>query len=76
MQMHFVKGKKVVLSYSWLFLNGKEREEQIIDTESCRKFVEEEHWKSFVHGQDWLRLRLIQKKNFKGKGVQNMILFL
>lgn len=43
MQMHFVKGKKVVLSYSWLFLNGKEREEQIIDTESCRKFVEEEH---------------------------------
>ena len=31
---------------------------------------------SFVHGQDWLRLKLIKKMIFKGKMVHNLNLIL
>ena len=44
-EMHFAKVKKKqgVLSWSWLFLNGKESEGQNnMDTGSCETFVKKE----------------------------------
>ena len=40
MKLHFVKGKKVILSQCWLFLNKKENKGQInMDIEICRRFL-------------------------------------
>ena len=54
MGIYFVQGKRVGLSWNWLFLNEKNKK-QSLATEKCRRFVEEEHWeKNFVCGQDFL----------------------
>ena len=42
MEMYFVKWKNVILSYSWLFLNGKKKGQNMA-TESYRRFAEKEH---------------------------------
>ena len=56
MEIHFVEGKGVGLSWNWLFLNEKNKK-QSLAIERGRRFVEEEHWeKNFLCGQDFLRL--------------------
>ena len=77
MEMYFVKGKKVVLSQTLLFLNGKEREGQInIDTEICGKSVEKHREFCTCSGLARIRLNLIKKMNFEGKVVKNLNLVL
>ena len=41
MERNFVKGKEVILSNSWPFLNGNNG--QSMAMESCRRFVRKEH---------------------------------
>ena len=48
MEVCFVKGKKVILSKSWLFLNRKENKGQNnMGTESFRTFVKKKHLEKF-----------------------------
>ena len=66
MKLHFVKGKKVILSQCWLFLNKKENKGQInMDIEICRRFLGKKKKKFIIVVYVWsemtkIRINLIE----------------